>query len=170
MTADAYLTGLRELEQDATRGPWVADRNSVRTEWVEGPDQALAGYPVSIANLCLTTGNFESEQQNARFIAAARDALPRLLAALGSVLALTRSSDGDDLYPSTGLTVGDLRDALSAGLAADVPAPTSARAAIFRLGRRVRELDAALTRVLALDGIPEAERAAILTTLDGEGG
>lgn len=42
--------------------------------------------------------------------------LDRALAALDAVLDLTRSSDGDDLYPSCDITVGDLRAAISRGL------------------------------------------------------
>jgi hypothetical protein len=42
--------------------------------------------------------------------------VPRLLALADAVLALTRDGSGDDLYPTSDLTVGDLRDAISKAL------------------------------------------------------
>jgi hypothetical protein len=44
------------------------------------------------------------------------DRAPALLGAVEAVLALTRDSEGDDLYPSCDLTVGDVRAAISAAL------------------------------------------------------
>jgi len=40
----------------------------------------------------------------------------RLLKAVEAVLKLTRDSDGDDLYPSIDVTVGEIREAIRAAL------------------------------------------------------
>lgn len=95
----AALERLRAIEQAADHGPWEVTGIGDEDIWSD------------------SKGGFIAETVNspgsAVFIVTARAAMPRLLAAVEAVLELTRDGDGDDLYPSIELTVGDVREAIT---------------------------------------------------------
>ena len=85
------LEELRRLEGAATEGPWVA-----RQDFIDGgvPDNSMTingsdGRGDYIASVALS---YKTQGNDAEFIVAARNELPRILDALDAVLALAESA------------------------------------------------------------------------------
>lgn len=79
MTAAETLAEMRRVEQEATKGPWVAEYSREQGDCVIPHDAASTREAVAITRLYYQTADAE-------FIAAARSFVPKAVAALEAVL------------------------------------------------------------------------------------
>ena len=99
MTAADWIAERRRIEQAATKEPWEV----CEEDWAcisHGPDSVIHGYYEGECPACgssmLDKASVALDGEDAEFIADARTALPRALAALEAVLALWPDADPCD--------------------------------------------------------------------------
>jgi hypothetical protein len=133
----AYLAMARKHEQAASPGPWRVIWDSC--DCGDGYGCSHGNFPHAIATSrpSIDRGpgvpprdyDFEHSEvpdlgsEDAEFIVAARESLPRLLSAVQAVVALCRDTDGNWLPPQGELPVGEFQAAVTEALTTAPGAP-----------------------------------------------
>ena len=115
----ARLDEIRQREQAATPGPWLAD---VLTDAGNRPVVVLPDPDDDDrADLLFAADAPQATEDDAEFVAHAREDVPRLLRVAEAVAGLCRDTDGNWLEPSSSLPVGEFQAALALLSAGTVP-------------------------------------------------
>ena len=107
----AVLDEIRQREQSATPGPWLADvlTDAGNRPVVLLPDPADDDQ----ADILFAADAPQATEDDAEFIAHAREDVPRLLRVAEALAQLCRDTDGNWLEPSSSLPAGEFQAALA---------------------------------------------------------